>query len=307
MTSTFRCIHDLSVCCSFWSLGPKCKMTTYMCWWINAFLVVSLPVCLLWFSRIYSKPSELGGSPPVSLCTSPLFFIYTFRPLHHKRVQRASGSSWVCGHNTETATSKLPPSSLQKKDDGRGRKEKREKSGTNSFSHTHHRSVSGHGKIATHICSAALRTHQSPYPLHSGRSVWLFELPRSTFCRVWGFGGAFLNFRLNFAPHSFVCGFFFCSLPITKHSLWKRRIKSAFKASPVFRLGHVHTQRSNVEGWDFLAISPIAHSRHNTMWGYLQQSDAQRAIFNLHRHVWTTEAGCNELSVSCTLSQLCSF
>lgn len=169
-----------------------------MCWWINAFLVVSLPVRLLWFSRIYSKPSEHGGSPPVALCTSPLFCIYTCRPLRHKRVQRASGSSWVCGHNTETATSKLPPSSLQKKkDDGKEDGRRREKNLGQILFHTHHRSVSAHGKIATHICGAALRTHQSPYPLHSGRSVWLLELPRSTFCCVWGFGGTFLNFRLS--------------------------------------------------------------------------------------------------------------
>lgn len=86
-------------------------------------------------------------------------------PLHHKPVQRASGSSWACGHNTERVPhqSSLHPARREERRAKREEEEER-KSGTNSVSHTHRKSVSAHGKIAAHICGVALRIHQSPSP-----------------------------------------------------------------------------------------------------------------------------------------------
>lgn len=38
---------------------------------------------------------------PAPIFSLSSFFLFIHMPLHHKPVQRASGSSWACGHNTE--------------------------------------------------------------------------------------------------------------------------------------------------------------------------------------------------------------
>lgn len=117
------------------------------------------------------------------------FFIYIYASAHHKPVQRASGSSWACGHNTERVPhqSSLHPA---RREEGRAKREEEEerKSGTNSVSHTHRKSVFAHGKIAAHICGVALRIHQSPCPDRFSRADSLTLAPTLIFLllrRLW--------------------------------------------------------------------------------------------------------------------------
>lgn len=62
------------------------------------------------------------------------------------------------------------------------------KSGTNSVSHTHRKSVYAHGKIAAHICGVAMRIHQSPCPDRFTRAYSLTFAPTLIFIlfyRLW--------------------------------------------------------------------------------------------------------------------------
>lgn len=44
---------------------------------------------------------ETSFCTPLNQRASSVSFLFIHMPLHHKPVQRASGSSWACGHNTE--------------------------------------------------------------------------------------------------------------------------------------------------------------------------------------------------------------
>lgn len=97
---------------------------------LSSSLYIHVHLCLLWWRKLYSKLGWHGGSPPVGLHPSPLsfFFLFIYMPLHHKPVQRASGSSWACGHNTERVPhQKLPPSSPQRREESKEGGRRREK------------------------------------------------------------------------------------------------------------------------------------------------------------------------------------
>lgn len=118
--------------------------------------------CPLWCS-------PLGwNQPPVALHPSSLcfflFFIYTYACAP----QASPKSIWfplACGHNTERTPHQSSLHSAHREERRAKRAEEDErKSGTNSDSHTHHKSVFAHGKIVAHICGGALRIHQSRCP-----------------------------------------------------------------------------------------------------------------------------------------------
>lgn len=79
-------------------------------------------------------------------------------PLHHKPVQRASGSSWACGHNTDRVPHQSSFYSAHREERRAKREEEEErKSGTNSVSHTYRKSVFAHGKNKVQLTSVVLR------------------------------------------------------------------------------------------------------------------------------------------------------
>lgn len=131
-------------------------------------------VRLLWWRKLYTctEAAPYSSAPILSLSLCVCVFLFIYMPLNHKPVQRASGSSWVCGHNTESATSKLPPSSPQRKrGERRGRKKKREKSGTNSVSHTPQICLCSWKNCRAHLWRCVENPSISAiWPLHSHRS-----------------------------------------------------------------------------------------------------------------------------------------
>lgn len=105
---------------------------------------------------------NLAGSSHPS-CPAPIFsslflFLFIYMPLHHKPVQRASGSSWACGHNTDRVPHQSSFYSAHR-EEGRAKREEEEerKSGTNSVSHTYRKSVFAHGKNKVQLTSVVLR------------------------------------------------------------------------------------------------------------------------------------------------------
>lgn len=120
-------------------------------------------------------------------------------PLHHKQVKRASGSSWMCGHNTESATSKPPPFSPQRRDESKEGGRRREKIWDKFFSHTHIHTTSlsllmeklQHTSVAFHWESINLCILTASLVL----IVWLW-LPRTSFYCFWGFGKMYWSFKV---------------------------------------------------------------------------------------------------------------
>lgn len=98
---------------------------------------------------------------PLALHPSSLlsfFFLFIYMPLHHKPVQRASGSSWACGHNTDRVPHQSSFYSAHREERRAKREEEEErKSGTNSVSHTYRKSVFAHGKNKVQLTSVVLR------------------------------------------------------------------------------------------------------------------------------------------------------
>ena len=156
-----------------------------------------------------------------------------------------------------------------RREERRAKREEEEerKSGTNSVSHTHRKSVFAHGKIAAHICGVALRIHQSPCPDRFSRADSLTLAPTLIFLllrRLWQRWFFFyaLNFVVSCCSISVASVFYtvvsmklrwpdlastsvFCVCSPNKQICTVKEItgiKNTPNAFPVFRLGHVHTQ-----------------------------------------------------------------
>lgn len=130
------------------------------------------------YSTVNSNGMEVPSPEALRPSSLSSLFLFIYMPLYHKPVQRASGSSWVCGHNTESATSKVPPSSPQRREESKEGGRRREKIWDKfCFTHTHRKSVYAHGKIAAHICGVAMRIHQSLCPDRFTRAYSLTLAP----------------------------------------------------------------------------------------------------------------------------------
>lgn len=114
----------------------------------------------------------MGGRPPVALHPSSLspslFFIFIYIYICRSATSQSKEHLVPLGPAVTTLRECHIKSSLHpaRREERRAKREEEEerKSGTNSVSHTHRKSVFAHGKIAAHICGVALRIHQSPCP-----------------------------------------------------------------------------------------------------------------------------------------------
>lgn len=167
---TFKLASKLCVWCFFWIFGLKYMCARYVYGWINGFLVVPTthPRLVCFDSGDFTVNSANKEATPCS--SAPIFFIYIciYMPLHHKQVKRASGSSWMCGHNTESATSKPPPFSPQRRDESKEGGRRREKIWDKFFSHTPQVCLCSWKNCSTHLW----RSIENPsisvsWPLHS--------------------------------------------------------------------------------------------------------------------------------------------
>lgn len=168
---------------------------------MNVFLVVCshTPSHVLFDSADFTVKPASTEEPPNKLLRSHLFFSLF---IHLDLCATSESKEHLVPLGCAVTTLRLPhQSSLhpackkkkKKRRRQRGRKKKRENLGQ-ILLHTHHKSVSAHGKIATHICGVALRIHQSPYPLHSGRSVRLYSSHARRSAALWTRYFTFVSF-----------------------------------------------------------------------------------------------------------------
>lgn len=146
------------------------------------------PSCLLWCRKLYSKLKWHGvATPPPKRCTHhpSLLFFYLYICL----CTTSQSKEHLVPLGCAVTTLRVPhqrsfhPARREERRAKRAEDEER-KSGTNSVSHTHRKSVYAHGKIAAHICGVAMRIHQSPCPDRFTRAYSLTLAPTLIFFTV---------------------------------------------------------------------------------------------------------------------------
>lgn len=134
-------------------------------------------LCLLWCRKLYSKLGWRGGSPPVALHPSSLspslslffIYIYAFAP------QASPKSIWFLlglrSQHWESATSKLPPSILQRREESKEGGRRREKIWDKfCFTHTPQICLCSWKNCCAHLwCCVENPSISVPWPLHSRR------------------------------------------------------------------------------------------------------------------------------------------